>query len=395
MPNIIADGTSKQHWMPNAQRAARKRAVARSIATVYTGPDRIIHNPYGNMPAKSDGVAATSYAVTDFTLFDDTMTVNRRATAAEHIDNIEQLQVRYDLSKNRAELQGYTVADAVDQYLLSLPSIVSGVTTLDGGAFGGTGGQAFGVTNSNVDEVANAIATNLMLGNAADAGLFWAVSPYEVSDIVSFSQGTGVDYANAYLRNGFTGVNFGGLDIIVTNNLPHATTLGLATNPTAGDTLTVNGVIFTFVSALGVAPGNVLIAGSADLTRANLEAAINGGAGAGSAYVELTERNRRKFDHANLAAANNNASDTLALTANQTLTVSETLTAGGDTFSAVTRRTVAGIKGSIFAAIPEDGFEFEKTKVGGKHGREVETSQIYNGTIWEETKNSIFSVHIS
>lgn len=116
MANILADGTSKQHWMPRFQRTLDKTLVAYSIADVYTGSDRIIHNPYGSTPVASDGTAATTYSVTDFTLTDDTLTVNRRATAAEHIDNIEQLQTRYDLAMERADRQAYTVRDTIDQY---------------------------------------------------------------------------------------------------------------------------------------------------------------------------------------------------------------------------------------------------------------------------------------
>ena len=57
MSNVTPDGTAKQHWMPRFQRELRKRLVAKGFCEVYTGPDRVIHNPYGVDPVGSDGTA--------------------------------------------------------------------------------------------------------------------------------------------------------------------------------------------------------------------------------------------------------------------------------------------------------------------------------------------------
>lgn len=67
----------------------------------------------------------------------------------------------------------------------------------------------------------------------------------------------------------------------------------MATNPTANDTVTVNGVVFTFV-ATPTLPGDVDIGGSAAVSVDNLVAAINGGAGAGTTYIEVSNRERTR-----------------------------------------------------------------------------------------------------
>ena len=65
--------------------------------------------------------------------------------------------------------------------------------------------------------------------------------------------------------------------------------LAFGTLPTATDTVTINGATFTFVAAIGTTEGNVLIeAGDAPATLDNLVAAINGGAGAGTKYIDFT-----------------------------------------------------------------------------------------------------------
>lgn len=66
---------------------------------------------------------------------------------------------------------------------------------------------------------------------------------------------------------------------------------GTTASGTVGDNITLAGVVYTMVAALsqplrvaGNLPGEVLVAGSSDLTYANLESAVNGAAGAGTAY---------------------------------------------------------------------------------------------------------------
>lgn len=396
MANTLGDGTSRQHWLPNFQAQLDKVLVAKGISDVYTGPDRIIHNPYSSTPTGSDGAATTSYTVTDYQVTDDTLTVSRRAVSAEHIDNIEQLQTRYDLAKDRAERQAYNVADKIDQYVLALPVATSGVADIDAGtvASGAANGTAYETSNSNIDDLANFIRTSMMLANSGGGRPYWVISPYEAADIASFTQNNGFTTADAAIRNGFTGENFGGLDIYVSNNLYQTVTLGLATNPTANDTLTVNGVTFTF-KATPAAAGEIDIGASADATRALIANAINGsatGQNSATGYFEVSTEDREKLSRLRVVATNDDTANTLTLVANGTLIVSEALTDGTDTWTAVTRHTIAGVKGATFLALPSGGAEFEMKSVSGKHGKEVVTSQIYNATIWHRRKAEIFDV---
>lgn len=384
--------------MPRFQRTLDKTLVGIGISDVYTGPDRIINNPYGSTPVGSDGVAQTSYSVEDYELTDDTLTVNRRATAAEHIDNIEQLQTQYDLAMERADRQSYTVRDKIDQYILALPVAFSGVADIDDGNFAGTPGAPKVSSNSNIDDIANEIRTQLMLANsAAERGLFWVVSPFEAADIASFTQNNGFTSSDYAIKNGFTGQNFSGLDIIISNNLYHTVTLALATNVTAGDTITVAGVTFT-ARAVPSLPGEFDIGADADATRVIITNAINGsatGQDSATGYFEVSDANRAKLSRLRVAATDSPSGNTMALAANGTLIVSETLTDGTDTWGTVSRHTIAGVKGSIQLALPRDGVEFEKKSVSGKHGKEVVTSQIYSATIWHEVVGEIYDVRLA
>lgn len=406
MANTIQDGTTRQHWMANLQRNLDRTLVAMAVSEVYSGPDRIVHNPYQSDPAGADGSASTSYSTADFEITDNTLTVNRRAVAAEHIDNIEMLQSRYDLAKERAERHGYTIANKMDQYMLNLPVSLSGVEDIDAGDFGGSAGSPYALSNSNVDDVANTIYQKLQLNNARlDKGVFWVVSPYELADIKSFMQNNGFGVADQTIRNGFVGSLFAGFDIYVSNNLTHSVNLGLATNPTDGDTITINGVTITFVDTLSGGAGEVHIAAAVDTTAANLAEFLNGTTLPGdtaeaedtnTGYSALSVADQRKLAAVQLSATATAASDIVTITAKGTLQLSETLTDATDTWGTITRHTIAGVKGSLFLAKPAGmGFEYEMKSVAGKHGKEVVSSQIYNGTIWNNAKQEVFDVLLS
>lgn len=308
--------------MANFQRELRKRLVSKAFSTVYSGPDRIIHNPYGVDPAGYDGAAATAYSVTDFTLGDDTMSVTRRAGAAEHVDNIEQLQTRYDLAMDRFARHSFLTKDKIDQYMLALPVAAgASVQDIDAGymSSGVSNGTPIASSNSNVDDTANAIVERLGIVNGAmDRGLFWAVSPFELTDISGFAQNHGFNVADAAIKNGFVeSTPFAGLEIYVTNNLTHTQVLGLATNVTADDTITINGVVFT-AKAIPANPGEFDIGASADATRAIIANAINGsatGQNSATGYFEVSAADRLKLSQLQISAVNDDSANTLTVTA--------------------------------------------------------------------------------
>jgi hypothetical protein len=402
MSNTTPDGTQKQHWMPNFQRELRKRLVAMRFAEVYTGPDRLITNPYGIDPAGYDGASQTSYSITDFTLGSDSLTVNRRAGAAEHIDNIEQLQTRYDLAMDRSTRHSFVTKDKIDQYVFGLPVAAgSSVQDIDAGymSSGVSNGTPIASSDSNIENTANAIIERLGLVNGAlDRGITWAVSPFELTDISGFTQNNGFNVADAAIKNGFvTDSAFAGLDIVVTNNLTHTQVLGLATNPTADDTITVNGVTFTF-KATPANPGEIDIGASADATRALIANALNGsatGQNSATGYFEVSAADRLKLSRLQLTAVNDDTANTPTVTTRGTLIAAEALTDGTDTWATVKRHTIAAVNKSIFLALPEGGGEYERKKVSGKHGEEITTSQVYNGTIWSRNYDEVLDVVMS
>jgi hypothetical protein len=387
MANTIAAGATKQMWIPGVQKNLDSMLVAKQISTVNGTNDRVIYNPFHSQIAGSDGAAATAYTIADFETSADSLTVNRRAVAAEHVDNIEELQASFALTQERMNEASAVVAKKIDQFMLNLPVANAGIKLGNSGVEGST--TPWSSSNSVIDDIVNTTYERLAVNNSAlEKGVFMVLSPYEVTDIKSFMQSNGFGVADKTIEKGlsYRGTTFSGVDIYVSNNLTHVAVLTMATNPTAGDTVTIAGVTFTFRATLTGA-GDLHIGTAVDDTRLNFANALNAPQtaiveAATTGYTPVSEANQLILRRLQVTAVDAASPNTLTVTARGTFSVSETLTDGTDAWGTVRRYIIGGVNGSMYLALPTGGTTFEKKKVSGKHGVELETSQVYNGTIW-------------
>lgn len=407
--NSFGANTLSEVFIGFAQRELDRALVGKGIAKVDSRNQNLYRNPYRTTPVGFDGSAASSYPTENFTATDDNLQPNRRAGASEHVDNIEQALSGDDLMAQRARRMGVTMAEKIDRFVLALPSTFSGVGDIDNGymSSGIADGTPYAASNTNVDDLSNAIYESLALGNAMEKA-FWVVSPYEATKIISFMQGTGNNVGDKFIMNGlngFAGVTFGGLDMYVSNQLKHTVTLTVDTNPSADDTFTLivsgRAITFTF-KASPAAAGEIDIGADAAGSQADIVDAINGtGTPGASSYIDLSAADRNWLKrHSPLSAGVSTACSAFAgnvatITMHGSLKVAETFTAGTNVFGTVKRHTVAGVKGSIFLAMPSGTMEFDRKAVSGVHGRELVVSQAYNATIWNNDKAQVKDVIVA
>lgn len=196
--------------------------------------------------------------------------------------------------------------------------------------------------------------TNQVL--TAGSNLAFVIDSYGIADMFQYLLGKNADFVNALFQNGYVNEQVAGAKVYVSENLTGEAVLALATNPTANDTVSVGGVTFTFV-ATPTNPGDVDIGGDADTSRANLAAAINGGAGAGTAYIEVSAANRTTLSKTlRITATNDNTANTLTIVGKGSgrLTVAETLTAVADVWSKNFIHAYFGKEGAIDAVMQKD-----------------------------------------
>lgn len=381
--------------------------LANVIAKVDTSKLGTVYNPYTSKPAVSDGVVQSTYPIANYSADADSLQINRRATAAEHVDSYDWKSVDFGLLQDRSKNFGEGISQVIDGFTLNLPVGMAGVTALDDGSFGGTPGNAKTTSATNIDDVINEGLTRLHVSDAHAAKKFYAVSPYEANDLRGFLQNSGNNVMDDVIRNGIpsvvtkVGTTFSGIDVFMTNNLTHVAVLGLATNPTDGDTISFAGVTYTFKASLTGAAGEVHIASTVDITRANLAEAITGDEFPGdtseaentdTGYSALSDEDQATLSRLKVTAANDNSANTLTITCRGTFSVSETLTAGSDTWGTVYRYTIFGDYGSINLYLPSRGMEYNEKDVSGKPGKELEMEQLYNATVWTRMKSRILTI---
>lgn len=166
--------------------------------------------------------------------------------------------------------------------------------TFDDGDIGGTAGNPVDFNTTNLNKIITRNKAKLK-SNRVDisAGLIHVIDSFAFATIEESLMGKDIDLAGSTFKNGYSGtLNNSG--IYVSDNLTFSAELALATNPTANDTVTISGVTFKFVAS-PTDEGDVDIGADAATSLGNLVAAINGAAGAGTKYIELTEDDRIKM----------------------------------------------------------------------------------------------------
>jgi len=308
-----------------------------------------------------------------------TLEVGTFEYAAEDIDITEKMQTPYDLVAHSSKSIRNGLLNRVEQVYLS--EITNARHTISGGAIE--------LASSNILDVLEEAEGKLGSFDAPyETSMRAAVlGPRTVAKLRRAKSERETKMGDSVLANGVVGP-WQGWNIVQNNNLPWSATLTMDTNPTDGDTVTIAGVTFEFRATLGdAAAGNVAVLrhGSTVATsRANLAAAINNTATAGTTYVQLgamdnlmIRRNR------NITAAS--AQDML-FTGFGDIAVSETFTAATNIWSAQEQQSVFMIRGSIDLVLQFMDLDISKKEKGfadlvkGVIGVGAET--FSDGAVW-------------
>lgn len=97
---------------------------------------------------------------------------------------------------------------------------------------------------------------------------------YSASDLTQYILGKNIDLAGNVFKNGYTG-DVSNAQLYVSENLQGEATLLSTGVFSDGETVTINGVVFTMKTALGAVAGQVLIGANAAASITNLAALIN------------------------------------------------------------------------------------------------------------------------
>ena len=331
------DAFKPEYWSARLQRLLSKQLVARRITSFeeqgrLTNGD-VVNRPYMGDFHTNDYTKGTDAVVQDLAGGNEYLTVATTKEITFYYDNIDQIQDAYPIVNKHQNRAAYALANEIDGDILD--EIVNATTYLDDGGIGGTAGTSITPSVSNVAKIFSR-AKAKMRNNYVEAGTPWSavVDPDMASTIEQSGLANGFNVADAVFKNGYAG-DFMGWNILVSDNLRNAISLGLATNPTDGDTIVLAGVTFTFVATLGTTAGNVHIASTAAKTVTNFVTALNAlGTSITSAtdagYVAISDANVNILSQRRMVATDNTTA--IGFTSSGGLVVSETLTNATDVF---------------------------------------------------------------
>ena len=281
-------------WSRRIQYLTRNALVATQICSFEEQPDLKygdrIHRPYPNDLVVNNYTKYTDTAQQDLIGTDEYLDIDQSKEISFAIDEVDWIQMKYDLENSYVERAAYRLSNDIDGAVLG--EVVNANVTCDGSDIGSSG--AISLSTSNC---LNAIMTAgaKLTANGCEMDKTWAlvVSPKTASIIAQTVAQDWFSLADLALKNGYAG-NFAGYKVYSSNNVFHKRTISFST-VVATDAITVAGVTFTFVASIGSTAGNVLKGANDAAALTNLAAAINGAAGAGTTYVEVSAADRAKL----------------------------------------------------------------------------------------------------
>lgn len=242
------------------------------------------------------------------------------------------------------------VAEYVDATILS--EVTNATYDFDAGDLttaSSTGTPIDTGTVSNIPIMITRAKAKLQSRNKVRGGnRVWIVDDYTLANMTQHVIARDTQMGDNFYRNGASGEILGA-QVLVSDNLTGEAVLGMATEPTNGDTITINDVTITFATSASSA-GECDLSGTVDTTRANLVAMLNGtGTGDGTDYYEFSAADRALIDGYRITATNNNTTDDMTIVAIGTgrLVLAETFTDGTDAWDKNMVHCIYGQKGAV------------------------------------------------
>ena len=374
-------------WSRRIQYLTRNALVATQICSFEEQPDLKygdrIHRPYPNDLVVNDYTKYTDTVQQDLIGTDEYLDIDQSKEISFAIDEVDWIQNKYDLENSYVERAAYRLANDIDGSVLG--EVVNANVTCDGSDIGSSG--AISLSTSNC---LNAIMTAgaKLTANGCEMDKTWAlvVSPKSASVIAQTVAQDWFSLADLALKNGYAG-NFAGYKVYSSNNVFHKRTISFS-SVVATDEITVAGVKFTFVSSIGTTAGNVLKGANDAASLANLAAAINGGTGASTTYIEVSAADRAKLKN---VKANLDASTGVLTTAGAVVvsTPDTTITVGNAEEHAILCRPGA------IDLIMQQNIDVRKTPLPKQKADYYIISCLYGKKTFTEWKNRMVDIKIA
>lgn len=383
-------------WAKEQQEVFYKENVAMKIADVSHKGEMsfgdTLNRPYRSSNAVQAYTRGTAITIDDKTATQEQLSVNRQFATGFYIDDFDKIQSRYEEAARYGRDDGVYLSNQVDSDVLG--EYGNATSTVDDGTIGGTAGNGISLTTSNVLKVVSASKKALKKQNIPENDLFGVISPEFEDILIQYGAGRDTNMGDTSNKEGSI-MSFYGFTLYSSNQTAGSAVLSLATQPTANDTVVIEGVTFTFVASPAAA-GDVDLGADVDATRVNLETLINAPTVTTAGGVALSTEDARVFSN-QISAVNSAGDDTLTIVGKGvgTFEVSETLTDGTDAFTAALEKqhNLFGRRGAITLVMQSDAMPQIK-EVPDKLGKNILNGVLYGVKTFLDGAKQLVNVEI-
>ena len=305
----------------------------------------------------------------------DTLTINLEKEAVFYISDGEVTQTG---PLNPGEVIGGQIAIKVAANLdwIIFKEVLNAYQTFDNGDLSAlaSSGTPITLTSTTVPQMVTRMPAKLRrFANQTITNMALVVDAYAAADIEQYLLGKQFSIVESVFKNGYVGP-IATASVYVSENLTGTATKTQAQTPTDGNTVSINGVIFTFNTTLSTTAGSVLISGSTGAAIINLCALINTPGTTTTYGTALSTPNANLIDQVAQVVATT-AATSFTLAAAGRLVLSGTATTTTDTWSANTIHAYYGKMGAIDLVV-QDSKEVDMRVTADRRGTNVFTSYL-------------------
>lgn len=376
-----------EFWSKEMQKTWFREDVALAVANVdlraiLTVGDKV-NNPYGDYPTDQAYSKGTDISISDRTVTNDSITIDTIRVVAEYIDDYDELQSNYNIASHYAQKGQRVLNDRIDQ-LHNYTAYNNAASSIDAGDVGGSAGSGITLSATNAVDLEGAIREKLGLRDVNE-GFYFMAGPRYYKFLRQNLAGRATSLGDKVMMNGYLGP-VDGFDMYESNNCYFTATLGLATNVSEGDTVTIAGVVSTF-NATPSGAGSIDLGSDVDTSRENLQKAINDEGTVDTTYIQYSALDRFRLIKAGVVATNND-STAVTFVGYGELSTAETFTDTTDAWASQTVYYIAGAKKTtqlVVQAAPKLDFVRDPDRIG--YNQFVHT--LYGAGVWTNDAEGI------
>ena len=265
-------------WAREAQKSLYVGLKAMTIANTtlrdtVAGEGSLVYRQIVSYPASSVYVPGTDVDTTAVSSSSESLSIGTWLQSTAKIDDTEKRQSIIDLAVNQSKKMMEAHNNSIDQAVFA--EVSNAQWSMDDGNVGGSSGSNASLNTSNIPQAFIAADTKLDGVDAPRAGRTAVVGGHFVGLLKLQQAGRNTVFGDGVNSRGVV-TNLFGWDILQVNNLPYSAKLTVSTIPTAADTVTIAGVVFTAAANnAATTAGEFSIAGQVADSIIYLVAAIN------------------------------------------------------------------------------------------------------------------------